>query len=58
MLDIKVTISIDSNLLRPNDNRIIIGSNEKKKSKHGWNLKYTIEESLKDMLHYWQSVDG
>jgi GDP-4-dehydro-6-deoxy-D-mannose reductase len=58
MLDIKVTIRVDPNLLRPNDNRIIIGSNEKIRSNHGWSLKYTLDESLTDMINYWHVKEG
>jgi GDP-4-dehydro-6-deoxy-D-mannose reductase len=57
MLDIVVSIRVDPHLLRPNDNKIVIGSNEKIRSNHGWNPKYTIEESLKDMIDYWQTEE-
>jgi GDP-4-dehydro-6-deoxy-D-mannose reductase len=56
VLDIDVDIHVDPNLLRPNDNRIIIGSNEKIRSNYGWSPKYVLEESLKDLIDYWQSM--
>jgi GDP-4-dehydro-6-deoxy-D-mannose reductase len=54
ILDIKVNISTDPSLLRPSDNKIIIGSNEKLKRTLQWRAQYTIEQSLNDMIQYWQ----
>jgi GDP-4-dehydro-6-deoxy-D-mannose reductase len=54
ILDIKVNIRTDPRLLRPSDNKIIIGSNEKLKIKLQWQAQYTIEQSLKDMIRYWE----
>ncbi|MCX5844588.1 MAG: GDP-mannose 4,6-dehydratase, partial [Deltaproteobacteria bacterium] len=54
MLGTKVTIRTDPSLFRPNDNKIIIGSNEKLKIKLKWRAKYTIEQSLNDMIQYWE----
>jgi len=54
ILGINVHIKEDANLIRPKDNRMIIGSNQKIKSKLGWEPKYTIEDSLKDMIRYWE----
>jgi len=55
ILNIDVDIKIDPRLLRPNDNRIIIGSSEKLKANYAWELIYTIDKSLDDMIMYWQS---
>ncbi|MFA4915059.1 MAG: GDP-mannose 4,6-dehydratase [Syntrophales bacterium] len=55
ILNIDINIHLDSRLLRPNENRIIIGSSEKLKTNYAWELKYTIENSLDDMIRYWQS---
>jgi GDP-4-dehydro-6-deoxy-D-mannose reductase len=55
ILELKVVPVIDKNLVRLNDNRIIIGSNEKLRKEIGWNCKYSLEESLRDTLAYWQS---
>lgn len=54
-LNIDVNIQVDPNLVRPVDNRIIIGSNKKLKTSYVWEQKYTIEESLEDMIRHWQS---
>lgn len=55
ILNIKVIRKTDPNLVRPNDNKIIIGSNEKLKNDTGWVNKYTLEESLKDIVDYYQN---
>ena len=54
ILNIKVTQKTDPALVRPNDNKIIIGSNEKIKKDTGWDNKFILEESLKDILEYYQ----
>lgn len=53
ILKIEVTQKIDSNLVRPNDNKVIIGANEKIKKDTGWENKYSLEDSLKDILEYY-----
>ena len=53
-LGIIVTQKTDANLVRPNDNKIIIGSNEKIKRDTGWGVSISIEQSLKDVLEYYQ----
>ncbi|CAN5466011.1 GDP-mannose 4,6-dehydratase [soil metagenome] len=55
ILNIQVTQKVDSNLVRPNDNKIIIGSNEKIKKDTGWTNKYSLEDSLKDIIGYYQA---
>ena len=55
ILNIHVTQKIDSNLVRPNDNKIIIGSNKKIKKDTGWENKYVLEQSLKDIIQYYQN---
>lgn len=57
ILDIDINIKLDSNMIRPNDNKIIVGSNEKIKTNNGWEPQYTIENSLNDMIKYWQSQE-
>ena len=55
ILDIKVIQKTDPNLVRPNDNSVIIGSNEKLIKDTGWVNKYSLEDSLKDIVTYYQS---
>jgi GDP-4-dehydro-6-deoxy-D-mannose reductase len=54
ILNVNVTTTVDENLIRPNDNRIIIGSNEKIKRDTNWNPSICIERSLGDIISYWQ----
>ena len=54
ILNIEVTHKTDPSLVRPNDNKVIIGANEKIKRDTGWGNKYSLEESLKDILDYYK----
>lgn len=54
ILGIKVSTRTDADLVRINDNKIIIGSNQKITSRLQWKAKYTIEQSLNDMINYWE----
>ncbi len=53
-LNLDVRITIDNRLIRPADNRKIIGSKEKIRRELGWNNVIPLERSLKDMLRYWE----
>ena len=53
-LDIEVKIIIDPSFIRPNDNEIIIGNNSKLKSATGWNKEIELDQSLKDIIQYWE----
>lgn len=53
-LNVQVEISIDQRMIRLADNKKIIGSNEKIKRKLGWQAKIPLEESLRDILNYWE----
>ena len=54
ILNIAANIRLDPNLIRPNDNKIIIGSNEKIKNAYGWEPRFTLDQSLNDIINYWQ----
>jgi GDP-4-dehydro-6-deoxy-D-mannose reductase len=54
-LNIEVDIHVDQRLIRPADNRIIIGSNDKIKRELGWDNIIPLEQSLKDVIRYWES---
>jgi GDP-4-dehydro-6-deoxy-D-mannose reductase len=54
-LDMDVEVIVDSRLIRPADNKIIVGSNEKISRELGWKTVIPLEQSLKDMLRYWES---
>ena len=50
LLSIDINTVINKNYIRPNDNKIIIGSREKISLELGWKPTYSIDRSLKDML--------
>ncbi len=54
ILDIKVSTRINEHLIRPNDNRIIIGSNNKIKTDTNWQNEISLNKSLEDIIQYWQ----
>ncbi len=54
-LNVEVDINIDHRLIRPADNRKIIGSNEKIKREIGWQNNIPLEQSLKDIICYWEA---
>ena len=56
ILNIKIRITVDETLIRPDENIKIIGCNEKLKRSLGWNPKYTLKQSLSDTLNYWDSI--
>ena len=53
ILNVNVSINTDEKLIRPSDNKIIIGSNDKIKKLTGWKTQYSLEQSLKDVISYW-----
>lgn len=53
LLNINIRTRINDKLVRPNDNRIIIGSNAKIKREVGWHAEISLEQSLRDIIHYW-----
>jgi GDP-4-dehydro-6-deoxy-D-mannose reductase len=54
-LQMEVDITVDDRLIRPADNRKMIGSNEKIKRELGWENTIPLDQSLKDMIHYWEA---
>ena len=53
LLNLEIKTITDQSLIRPNDNTIIVGSNKKIVSETGWNTTYSLEQSLIDILEYW-----
>jgi GDP-4-dehydro-6-deoxy-D-mannose reductase len=51
---IDIMIRVNEKLMRPNDNKIIIGSNKKIKRETGWHNVIPLEKSLSDIIDYWQ----
>ena len=54
ILNLDVIIKEDPQLLRPNENKKIIGSYQKIKSALGWQPEIPLEKSLADIIEYWQ----
>ncbi|MBV6478544.1 MAG: GDP-6-deoxy-D-mannose reductase [Ignavibacteria bacterium] len=53
ILDVQIMIKEDMKLIRPKDNPVIVGSNEKMKTELNWINEYTLEKSLSDVLNYY-----
>jgi len=53
MIGLQVTTVQDPALVRPNDNRIIIGDNSKLKARIAWETEYSLDRSLQDIIDYW-----
>jgi GDP-4-dehydro-6-deoxy-D-mannose reductase len=56
ILGLKVEVSTSDLLIRPSDNRILIGSNEKLRKATGWTAAYPIDRSLGDIVRHWEAV--
>jgi len=54
ILKIEVDIVVDKDLIRPADNKIIIGSNDKIKNDVGWEINISLEQSIIDVIKYWE----
>jgi GDP-4-dehydro-6-deoxy-D-mannose reductase len=50
----RITIEQDIDRMRPAENPVLIGSNQKLKAKTGWEPKIPIETMLYELLHYWR----
>lgn len=48
-------IEVDPKLLRPTDEKIIVGDVTKLKRDTGWEQKIPMEQTIADMLEYWRS---
>jgi GDP-4-dehydro-6-deoxy-D-mannose reductase len=54
LLKVNIEIEVDSDKIRPNDNRIIIGDNNKINIHTGWCPEIKLIESLQDLISYWK----
>ena len=55
ILGLQVHTRVDGKLVRPNDNKIIIGSNEKIRREIGWEPSIDMHRSLEDVIGFWKS---
>lgn len=53
-LNIAIETVVNPQLIRPNENRKITGSYEKMKTDFGWQPQISLEQSLADIITYWQ----
>ncbi|MCL2154406.1 MAG: GDP-mannose 4,6-dehydratase [Leptospirales bacterium] len=56
ILNISVELEIDQGLIRPNENKIIFGANEKLKNTTGWENRIELNDSLRDIIEYWDGI--
>lgn len=54
-IGVALTPVVDQSLLRPTDEKIIVGDITKLKRDTGWKQSITIEQTITDMLEYWKS---
>lgn len=54
ILEIEIETLQDPSLVRPNDNKIIIGDNTKITSEIGWKPTISLDKSLRDIVKYWE----
>lgn len=55
ILELEVEIVIDEQLIRPDENKVIIGSNKKIYEEVAWKPLIPIRQSLTDILDYWMN---
>ena len=53
-IGVALTPVVDQSLLRPTDEKIIVGDITKLKRDTGWKQSITIEQTITDMLEYWK----
>ena len=52
----KFEINVDPKLIRPTDERIIVGNITKLKQVTGWSQKIPMAQTVSDMLNYWRNI--
>ena len=58
LLGLQIKIEVDPKLIRPNENKKVIGSYKKINEELGWKPEISIEKSLSDIIEYWQQKIG
>ena len=49
-------INVDEKLIRPTDEKVIVGDISKLKKDTGWKQNIPMEQTIRDMLDYWRSL--
>ena len=52
----KLEIKVDEKLIRPTDEKIIVGDISKLQKDTGWKQDIKMEQTIADMLEYWRKV--
>ena len=52
---VEITTETNPAFLRPSDNRVIVGSNDRLREETGWTPAFSLQQSLQDIYQYWQS---
>lgn len=55
-LKVQVEICVDKDKIRPIDNMVIIGDNQKIRTEFNWVPKISIEQSIKDIISFWKET--
>jgi GDP-4-dehydro-6-deoxy-D-mannose reductase len=55
LLGMQIKTEVNPQLIRPNENKKVIGSYQKIKDELGWQPEIEIEKSLTDIINYWQT---
>lgn len=55
-MGVKFELSVDEKLLRPTDEKIIIGDVTKIKNDTGWCQTIPLEQTVREMIEYWRKV--
>jgi len=55
ILNLDVETVVNPDLIRPTENKKVVGSYQKLKTELGWEPEISIEKSLKDIIGYWQN---
>lgn len=56
ILGIRLEGVVNSDLVRPTDNRRVVGINERIKQDTGWEPQIPLRQTLEDMIHYMESA--
>lgn len=53
IMDMDVSTETDARRIRPSDNKVVIGANDKIKRDIGWKPEIPLQKSLEDVLDFW-----
>ncbi len=53
ILNMKINIETNPQLIRPNENKQVVGSYQKIKNAIGWQPEISLQKSLEDIISYW-----